>query len=121
MADNKPSYSLVPGDGGRASGLIRRITAEESGCGFLDLSLGSIYNSPSSLADDDVFSPVGRALLPAAAPLDASGAVSSVVTAATAAYAPPVPASRASAFALGLAASAVPGDGNGGGDRKSVV
>ncbi|CAD6332985.1 unnamed protein product [Miscanthus lutarioriparius] len=104
MADNKPSYSLVPGDGGRASGLIRRRTAEESGCGFLDLSLGSIYSSPSSLADDDAFSPV-----------DASGAVSSVVTAATAAYAPPVPASRASAFALGLADSAVPGDGNGGG------
>ncbi|CAD6271343.1 unnamed protein product [Miscanthus lutarioriparius] len=119
MADNKPGYSLVPGDGGRASGLIRRRTAEEehgSGNGFLDLSLGSIYNNPSSAADGG-FSPVARALLPtaAAAPLDASSAVPSVLAAASAAYAPPVPANRASAFALGLAASAVPGDGNGGG------
>lgn len=112
---DKPGYSLVPGDGGRASGLIRRRTADEggSGCGFLDLSLGSIYNSPSSVVDD-VFSPVGRALLPVQAPLDASG-VPSVVAAATAAYTPPTPA-RAPAFALGLTASAVTAaDRNGGG------
>lgn len=121
MADNKPGcYTLVSGDGGRASSgrLIRRRIADDEGSGgFLDLSLGSIYNNrPSSaVADDDVFSPVERALLPAAALLDASGVASVVAAAAaTAAYAPPAPASRASPFALGLAAaSAVPGDGNG--------
>ncbi|XP_066365559.1 uncharacterized protein [Miscanthus floridulus] len=57
----------------------------------------------------------GAHCCPRRRPLDASGAVSSVVTAATAAYTPPVPSSRASAFALGLAASAVPSYGNGGG------
>lgn len=115
---DKPGYSLVPGDGGRASGLtIRRRTAEEggSGSGFLDLSLGSIYNNPSSLADDG-FKPAARALLPAAAapPMDASAVPSVIAAASTAAYEPPAPpASRAPAFALGLATSAVPGDGNG--------
>lgn len=104
MSD-KSGYSLVPGDGGRSSGLIRRRSVEE-GDGFLDLSLGSFYNMPSSLADGGGFSAVARALFPAAS-LDAS-AVPSVVAASTAA-----PAGSAPAFALGLDSSAVPGDGSG--------
>lgn len=95
MAD-KPGDWLTLGNGGRSSsGLTRPRTADaqEGGEDFLELSLGSIYNNPSSssLASNDS----------ASSPLDAS----------------PAPASGATAFVLGIASSevtvaAVDGDGH---------
>lgn len=85
MAD-KPGDWLTLGNGGRSSSGLTRpraADAEEGGEDFLELSLGSIYNNPSSssLASNDS----------ASSPLDAS----------------PAPASGATAFVLGIASSEV--------------